>query len=233
RVSHADPHLGTARRRRHSSWHLSPLRKRSPESPGARRRFALHAAGLAPAPLAWRAVSLRGWEQLCQLREFLARYGRGPVAFCRGRSGRVDRRDRGAHLIRTRGPPRSGRRRRCVGAALLGDGRFVRHPIDRRGYGVQRRRVDTPRDPQPLGRPPASGDGEAGFAARLELQPAFDGTFRVVLYALARATVEVAGDFTDWQPVALRRTGEDTWESWLRIPSGIRRINVRIDGGRW
>jgi len=89
------------------------------------------------------------------------------------------------------------------------------------------------RDPQPLGRPPASGDGEAGFAARLELQPAFDGTFRVVLYALARATVEVAGDFTDWQPVALRRAGEDTWECWLRIPSGIHRINVRIDGGRW
>ena len=58
-------------------------------------------------------------------------------------------------------------------------------------------------------------------------------TVRVVVYALARAMVEVAGDFTDWQPVALRRAGADTWESWLRIPSGVHRTNVRIDGGRW
>jgi len=45
--------------------------------------------------------------------------------------------------------------------------------------------------------------------------------------------VEVAGDFTDWQPVALRRAGEDMWESVLRIPSGVHRVNVRIDGGSW
>ena len=89
------------------------------------------------------------------------------------------------------------------------------------------------RDPKPLSRSPASGDGGAGFIARLEVQPAPDGTVRVVVHAPAAATVEVAGDFTDWQPVTLSRTGEDMWERVLRIPSGVHRVNVRIDGGTW
>jgi len=45
--------------------------------------------------------------------------------------------------------------------------------------------------------------------------------------------VEVAGDFTDWQPVTLRRTSDNMWESVLHIPSGVHRVNVRIDGGKW
>jgi len=90
------------------------------------------------------------------------------------------------------------------------------------------------RHPQPfMRRSPANGDGGAGFTARLEVQPVPDGTVRVVVRAPAAATVEVAGDFTDWQPVTLRRTGEDRWESVLHIPSGVHRVNVRIDGGRW
>ena len=80
---------------------------------------------------------------------------------------------------------------------------------------------------------PANGDGGAGFTARLEVQPAVNGAVRVVVCAPAAATIEVAGDFTDWQPVTLCRTGEDRWESVLRIPSGVHWVNVRIDGGRW
>jgi len=89
------------------------------------------------------------------------------------------------------------------------------------------------RDPQPLSRSPADGDGGAGFTARLEIQPAGDGTVRVVLYAPAAATVDVAGDFTDWRAVALRRAGESTWECLLPMSSGVHRINVRVDGGSW
>lgn len=89
------------------------------------------------------------------------------------------------------------------------------------------------RHPQPLMRSPANGDGGAGFTARLEVQPAPDGAVRVVVHTPAAATVEVAGDFTDWQPITLRRTGEDMWETVLHIPSGVHRVNVRIDGGRW
>ena len=89
------------------------------------------------------------------------------------------------------------------------------------------------RDPQLPSRASASGDGGGGFTARLEVQPTPDGSARVVVHTLAAATVEVAGDFTDWQPVALHRTGDDRWESVLPIPRGVHRVNVRIDGGRW
>src|SRR3989475_2198754 len=89
------------------------------------------------------------------------------------------------------------------------------------------------RDPQLPSRSLASGDGGAGFTAQLQVQPTPDGCARVVVHALAVATVEVAGDFTDWQPVTLRRTSDNMWESVLHIPSGVHRVNVRIDGGKW
>jgi len=89
------------------------------------------------------------------------------------------------------------------------------------------------RDPQLPSRSLASGDGGAGFTAHLQVQPTPDGCARVVVHALAVATVEVAGDFTDWQPVTLRRTSDNIWESVLHIPSGVHRVNVRIDGGKW
>lgn len=79
----------------------------------------------------------------------------------------------------------------------------------------------------------ASGDGGGGFTAQLEVQPTPGGSARVLVRAAAAATVEVAGDFTDWQPVALRRTGADVWEAVLQIPRGVHRVNLRIDGGRW
>src|SRR6266478_8200359 len=56
-------------------------------------------------------------------------------------------------------------------------------------------------DPWLPSRSLASGDG--GSTAQLEVQPTPDGSARVVVRAPAAATVEVAGDFTDWQPVAL------------------------------
>ena len=89
------------------------------------------------------------------------------------------------------------------------------------------------RDLHPPGRSTASGDGGAGFTARLEVQPMLDGTLRLVVYAPNAATVELAGDFTDWRPVALRRTGESTWENVQHISSGVHRVNVRIDAGMW
>jgi len=89
------------------------------------------------------------------------------------------------------------------------------------------------RHPPLPSRSPASGDGEPGLTTRLEIQSGLDGTVRLVVYAPIAATVELAGDFTDWQPVSLRRVGEVMWEGALRIPSGVHRVNVRVDGGRW
>jgi len=45
--------------------------------------------------------------------------------------------------------------------------------------------------------------------------------------------VELMGEFTDWKPVALQRSGGSDWTATLTVPPGIYRMNVRIDGGAW
>lgn len=77
-------------------------------------------------------------------------------------------------------------------------------------------------------------DGDPVASARLDIVPQPDGAVRLVLYvARAAASVELAGDFTDWKPWPLRRTGDGMWETVLLIPSGLHRLNLRIDGGEW
>jgi hypothetical protein len=44
--------------------------------------------------------------------------------------------------------------------------------------------------------------------------------------------VEVMGDFTDWEPVQLKLMG-DAWRFETPLRSGVRRLNVRVDGGPW
>ena len=79
---------------------------------------------------------------------------------------------------------------------------------------------------------PDDADPVAG--ARLEVVARPDGAVRLVLYTTqSAASVELAGDFTDWQPRPLRRTADRTWEIVLPIPSGLHRLNARIDGAAW
>lgn len=56
-------------------------------------------------------------------------------------------------------------------------------------------------------------------------------TFRI--QAAGARHVEMMGDFTEWQPVALGRAGEDIWEVTLPVGVGVHKFNVRIDGGGW
>jgi len=46
-------------------------------------------------------------------------------------------------------------------------------------------------------------------------------------------SVEVMGDFTDWQPAAFRQADRGQWELTLPIAPGVHRLNIRVDGGRW
>jgi hypothetical protein len=55
----------------------------------------------------------------------------------------------------------------------------------------------------------------------------------IVVQASEAESVELAGDFTDWKPVALRPWGEDSWRTLLPVPPGLHRLAIRIDGGEW
>jgi hypothetical protein len=61
------------------------------------------------------------------------------------------------------------------------------------------------------------------------------GMTRLAIRAAGAMRVEVAGDFTDWRPIAAHRAPSDAdlWFIDLRIPPGQYRYAFRIDGTRW
>lgn len=71
--------------------------------------------------------------------------------------------------------------------------------------------------------------------ARLELELGVNDAVRLTVYAPGAIDVEISGDFTDWQPIALsrNRARDGVWEGTFKISRGVHRINVRRDGGRW
>src|SRR6266480_3775735 len=76
--------------------------------------------------------------------------------------------------------------------------------------------------------------GSDGTETRLAIQTRPDDVL-LTIYAPQAHTVEISGDFTDWQPVPLSRDPADheSWVGTFRISSGMHRINVRRDGGPW
>ena len=68
---------------------------------------------------------------------------------------------------------------------------------------------------------------------RLELGDEAIGGRTLRIVVRGALSVEVAGDFTDWEPRALARTDGDVWTIRLPLEPGIHRLNVRIDGKTW
>ena len=82
--------------------------------------------------------------------------------------------------------------------------------------------------PVPLPSRPA-----ADAAAPFRIGPAVAALREIVVLAPEAETVELAGDFTDWKPVPLRRWGPDSWRTLLPVSPGLHRLAIRIDGGEW
>jgi hypothetical protein len=55
----------------------------------------------------------------------------------------------------------------------------------------------------------------------------------LVVYADNDHRVELSGDFTDWQPVALASDGPGRYRLAAPLTAGMWRFNVRLDGGPW
>jgi hypothetical protein len=81
-----------------------------------------------------------------------------------------------------------------------------------------------------------SGSAEA---TELEPQPMFQalpgeqGMTSILIRDPGATRVEVAGDFTEWQPVALSLRPGRLWQAAFVLPPGVHQINVRFDGGPW
>jgi hypothetical protein len=60
-----------------------------------------------------------------------------------------------------------------------------------------------------------------------------DGTVRLRVRAPGASSVELMGDFSDWDPLSLERTVGDSWQIVLPLATGTHRINIRVDGGEW
>jgi len=71
----------------------------------------------------------------------------------------------------------------------------------------------------------------AALAWRTQVEPHDRLIVRVHLRDVASA--EIAGDFTDWKPVALERLHGGWWYQVLRVSPGVHRVQLRLDGGAW
>ena len=56
---------------------------------------------------------------------------------------------------------------------------------------------------------------------------------RFIMIAPGAHTVEVAGDFTNWQAIRLQRESTDAFGLLLKLDPGIYQLSVRINGGAW
>jgi hypothetical protein len=70
-------------------------------------------------------------------------------------------------------------------------------------------------------------------AARFDVRPSSGGMYTLRLRVPGARVVELSGDFTSWQPVTLRNTDGDLWETTLPIAPGTHLLNIRVNGDAW
>jgi hypothetical protein len=121
-------------------------------------------------------------------------------------------------------------------AMVLAGGRYPDDPA--RGsisgrYATLGLRFAATREPRPLPvwRPRPSNGRETSLT--LSIGPAQSEHRLVRTRANDATTVEVRGDFTDWESVALSRQRDGAWETMLSVLPGLRRVQVRVNGGEW
>jgi hypothetical protein len=83
--------------------------------------------------------------------------------------------------------------------------------------------------------PRESNRGEAAPAAASAMRVSVLGKdrLRLSLHSRTASRVEVEGDFTAWEPVALTATGSGWWETTLAVPPGLHQVRIRLDGRDW
>lgn len=76
--------------------------------------------------------------------------------------------------------------------------------------------------------------GRGSVAPVLTVSAEGNGLRTLTLRGSSARRVELMGDFTDWAPVEMRPgSAAGTWVATLPLNSGVRHVNVRVDGGAW
>lgn len=128
-------------------------------------------------------------------------------------------------------------------ALLLATGDFPSDPVSGTvagsfvSVGVRLERRPAAREPLETTVRGGPGANEAPAAPWLEgVRVSLEGDRGqavLVLRAAAARRVEVMGDFTGWQPVALEAAGDGRYRYTPVLPTGLYHFNVRVDGGPW
>ena len=74
------------------------------------------------------------------------------------------------------------------------------------------------------------GEDDAG---RIDIRDIGDSLRAVIVHQRMASRVEVVGDFTDWQPVAMTNMPNGEWRIERNIAPGPHRVAIRVDGGPW
>jgi len=90
-----------------------------------------------------------------------------------------------------------------------------------------------PAHPTPAFHTAAGVDRDDRALVSVEVHPCRCAGPTLVVHAGQASTVEVSGDFSDWEPVPLAPGEGATWMVTLPLAPGTYRFNIRIDGGAW
>ena len=96
------------------------------------------------------------------------------------------------------------------------------------------RRLGTGREAVPRSyRAPPAQPPPIPVAEALAIEELHGDFARIAIDAPLAERVEIMGDFTDWEPLALTRDARGGWTVEVAVAPGIHRLNVRVDGGAW
>ncbi|HEX6316025.1 MAG TPA: hypothetical protein VFZ73_14240, partial [Gemmatimonadaceae bacterium] len=102
------------------------------------------------------------------------------------------------------------------------------------GLRLPHGRFPAMRRPPPLPPPPPPRTPDVPVSLRFALVtgPPLDSTDirEVRVWAPGSTVVELMADFVDWLPVPLVRHPSGEWRGYYRIPPGLHRVNLRLDG---
>lgn len=112
-------------------------------------------------------------------------------------------------------------------------GRFVAVALRIGSRGARAITAGTPRTGTQTGAGSAESEEAARAGVRAFRTADVGQRLRIEVLAPAARRIEVAGDFTSWTPVALRRSTDGWWTVTLPVARGTYQTNLRVDGSRW